>query len=520
MLKVFYILLISLSTLSNNLSFKESLRISFEKSDFIGLINESETIDPKDNKDGYITYLRGSAFLELNQFSLAKEHLLDALTKKNLEKDLFYKLGQCTFALEQFKESRAYFKKSVKRGFNRAISLYYIGFASTKLKDYKTAVRIYSAIEKLPHEEKKEVVQAARLQIAEIYLEKVKKRDNTFDALKTYVLPQYKKALEYDQKSNLALEIRNKIRDIEQKYEIVLYKMRNGRRTSIPRFFLKGGVFSGYDSNVNNLSDSNLKSLDRNDISAPFSGTSFFGRYSFYPNSKFSFSPEASISYKNYISSVDAINTNDEFSIRLGSFITYEHFLFKKAATTSLRFDYSLNASDFDTDSSYSQHDNYFTLTLSEEFQLYSNNPTIIRYVNSSLLSEFETLSFSSNSFVVEQMLKTKTLVYYFFFSYDLLRFVESENQNFNRITLRSDFIFNSFYNIVNIAPYISYTSSKFINTSDNIATNLVTVGMNLNRPIARKVYLNTDMAYEKQSHDKTTNYSAFRLLVSVDYIY
>ena len=99
--------------------------------------------------------------------------------------------------------------------------------------------------------------------------------------------------LNWDKKSNLAAEIKRKIQLIEQKFEIVLYKMRNGRRTSIPRYFLKGGVYTGHDSNVNSLTNSAIESLDGSeDISSFYGGTTFFGRYSFYPNSKISFSPE------------------------------------------------------------------------------------------------------------------------------------------------------------------------------------------------------------------------------------
>lgn len=523
------ILLYCISSFAANLTFNEQLSESYKNGEYTSIIDSTNSIDPFLNKDGYISYLRGSSLLEINQFELAKDSLLDAYKKRNRQKDIFYKIGQTLFALEEYKKSRVFFKKSIERKFKIAVSLYYIGFASSKLKDFKTAVRIYSTIEKLSVEEKQDVIQAARYQIADIYFEQVKTKSGIFESIKNYVIPQYKKALEWDDESILAEEIRNKIKKIEQQYEIVLYKMRNGRRTSIPRYFLKGGFFGGYESNVNNLpkdtvdaaeSSNTPGGLSSDDISGAYMGTSLFSRYSYYPSSTVSLSPELGFEYKKYLSSSDSIKSNDVISINLGGFFTYEHFAYERAATSSLRLNYNLRAADSDVDSTYSEQDSYFTVVLSEELEYFKGNPTVLRLSHTTLQSVTDTKNSSVNSLIFEQLIDSKYFIYYLYSSYDFTRYPSLETEDTNSFTIRNDFIFNSVYDFINLGPYLSYTGSDFINDSNKRSTGLIEYGINLNRPIIRKVYLNSDISYETQVSDTATNYSGYKLLISLDYIY
>ena len=519
MFKVLLIFLLALNAFGAQLSFKEILAQKYKAKKYLEIIELTDKIDKNLNRDGYISYLRGSSLLELKLFIEAKKFLLDAVQKKNLEKDIFYKLGQIYFALEKYKKSRIYFKKSIKRRYEVGISLYYIGFSSSKIKDYKTAVKIYNTIEKLSLEQKKDVLQAARLQIADIYYDQVKQKAGIFSSMRDYVIPQYEKALDWDRDSVLANDIRQKIREIEQRYEIVLYKMRNGRATAIPRYFLKGGFNFGYSDNVNFLNDTEKESLESSQVGSAFVGTSLFARYSLYPNSRFSASPQLGVDYRKYLNSNSQITANDEVSLNLGSFFTFEHFLFDEASTTSLRLNYNFRALDSDGDSSFSDQENYFTATLSEEFQYFKNNPTVLRFSHTSLKSEVDFKNSSTNSLILEQLVNFKSFSYYLFTSYDLIRYTSNDSLDSNNITIRNDFLFYSLFDLVNLGPYFSYRLSDNFNSSrDSVST--LTFGVNINRPIAKKVYLNMDILTESQSNDPATDYTNNRLFLSVDYIY
>ena len=123
MFKVLLIFLLALNAFGAQLSFKEILAQKYKAKKYLEIIELTDKIDKNLNRDGYISYLRGSSLLELKLFIEAKKFLLDAVQKKNLEKDIFYKLGQIYFALEKYKKSRIYFKKSIKRRYEVGISL-------------------------------------------------------------------------------------------------------------------------------------------------------------------------------------------------------------------------------------------------------------------------------------------------------------------------------------------------------------------------------------------------------------
>src|SRR5690606_13951014 len=143
------------------------------------------------------------------------------------------------------------------------------------------AAKYFTAIDKLPVDEKKDVVQAARMQLGDIYLEKVEAKPNSFKQIEKIVIPQYEKALSWDKSSELAQEIREKIEKLQRKYNLVLFKMRNGRPTARPPYFLKANFLYGSDSNVNLVSKSAAADSTET-ISSNYYSIGTFGRYTFY----------------------------------------------------------------------------------------------------------------------------------------------------------------------------------------------------------------------------------------------
>jgi tetratricopeptide (TPR) repeat protein len=195
----------------------------------------------KNKKDiqGFIYYWQGLCHIKLSEYEDAIKNLERAIKEKFDAKDLYYEYGQALYTSLKLKKAREAFKVSVKRKYKRGVSLYYIAYISQELGDLKTAVSFFEAIEKLPEVEKKDIVQAARVQVGDIYFEQVKRRRDSLKAITKYVLPQYKKALSYDKESTIADEIRKKIERIERRYDLVLFYLRNGRPTARPPYFVK-----------------------------------------------------------------------------------------------------------------------------------------------------------------------------------------------------------------------------------------------------------------------------------------
>lgn len=189
---------------------------------------------------GLISYWKAICYNKSQDFPAAIANFDKSLQYDYRPEDIHYEYGQALFAAEKLQEARLQFRESLKRKFKRAVSLYYIAYVSKELGDKKKAVTFYQAIDKLNDEEAMEVKQAAQMQIGDIYLEQVEKHPDAIKAVETYVIPQYKYAYEVDQKSALAPQIQHKIRSLQEKYDLVMFRLRNGRPTRSSLFCPSG----------------------------------------------------------------------------------------------------------------------------------------------------------------------------------------------------------------------------------------------------------------------------------------
>jgi hypothetical protein len=227
------------------------------------------------------------------------------------------------------------------------VSLYYIAFLSNELGERKKAVSFYKAIDKLDEEEAKEVKQAAEMQIADIYLEQIEKHPDAFRSIENTIIPQYKSAYNIDKNSPLANEIQKKIRDLQAKYDLILFKLRNGRPTLIPPYFLRLADEYGADSNV--IFSPKEQEVASSQKASQFNKTDILGRYTFYVHDIMSISPEFRFNYTRYMNRVPEIYRNDNYLVAPAIRTAYEHKLWKKPA--SVLFDYDFNEIERDINS-------------------------------------------------------------------------------------------------------------------------------------------------------------------------
>ncbi len=260
-----------------------------------------------------------------------------------------------------------------------AVSMYYIASISQELGDLKTAATFYNGIEKLPKEEKKDVAQAARMKLGDIYMKQIKKQGGSSQDIEKYALEQYRSALSWNDSGPLAMEIRNKIETIERRYDLVLFQLRNGRPTARPPYFFKANITYTQDDNVNALGDKTKKDMDPKKYSASSSNAGFYGRYAFYPNSSFSLVPQVSFGHTKYFSEEKEITKNNGHYFTATMQGTYEHSFNDAAATTFLDVSHTYNANDADQDDKIEKSDTMTGFTLSEQVQLWRGHPTIFR---------------------------------------------------------------------------------------------------------------------------------------------
>lgn len=494
----------------------------------IEILDDLESRIKKNSKLGkqiqsLVYYWKGMSYSRLNDYELAEEFLKKAVDAKYDSQDLYYEYGQVLYVSEKYKRARIAFKKSVKKKFKMAVSLYYIASISKELKDYKKSVSFYNMLEKLPKEKTQDVIQAARLEIGDIYLMQVEKRRDPFNSIKKYVIPQYRKALEVNEQNRLAEKIREKIENLERKYEITLFRMRNGKPTARPPQYIKATLLYGADDNVTLTSEENKKDLEAKEYAANYYTASFFSRYSFYPSSSFSMAPEVSAAYTKYNSEEIGIMSKNNYFLKGAIKTNFEHIYNDAPATFYFDLDYTYTADDADEDENLDFASTAYGLTLSEELQIFENNPSTFRFNYTTTAAEVETLSTASYGLSYEQIVLLKFCTVFWYNNYNITRFDDAtaKASDSNTVTSRVDLIFPTLWGLFNPTVYASIANTNYIEDTDKGITGLTTYGLNMNRPVGRKLYLTADLSSATQVADQDDdNYEKMLMTFSLDYIY
>lgn len=470
---------------------------------------------------GLIFYWKGMSYARLNEFEQAEKFFQEAIRLKYDAKDIFYEYGQVLYVSEKYKRARIAFKKSVKNKYKVGVSLYYIGFISQELRQYKKAVSFYNLIEKLPEEEKGQVVQAARMQVGDVYLKQVERQPDVYNGVKDYVIPQYEKALAWDKESALASTIKDKIEKLQRKYELILFRMRNGRLTARPPYFLRVNGLYGLNDNVTTLTDDDKSSSNAEDYSAPYYTMGAFGRYSIYPNSFFSYTPEFTASYTNYLTDSASIKPFNSYFYTAALRTNYEFMYNGAPATVFTDFDYTYNADDADADDTLEESSTITGVTFSTQLEFSKNNPSTLRLRYATTEAVLDSSDLTTTSLGYEQIFLTKNFTIFFFGQYANNIYADEASQasNNNALTTRFDFIFSQIQ-IVSPTLYFSNVNTDYFDDSTRAATNLSTFGVNIARKLSRKYYLTLDYSMSNQTGDDADIYTQSVTTLNLDYIY
>jgi tetratricopeptide (TPR) repeat protein len=529
-----FLILVSISTqaFTQKHSTEKVVNVIFEKfsnGNYEEVIKDLEVVQTqievhkKSRSDiqGLIYYWRGISYIKTSEYDLGIDYLKKAIQSKFKAKDIYYEYGQALYVSDQLKKARLAFKRSVKNKFKIAVSLYYIAYISQQLKDYKKAVSFYNMIEKMPEENSKDILQASRMQIAEIYLKQVEKLPDSFRSVEKYVIPKFKEALDHDPKSKLADELRAKIEMIQRRYDLIIFKMRNGRPTANPRHFLKANISYNIDDNVNSQDKDTLATLEAKDYASHYTNAGFFGRYSFYPSSSVSISPEISASYTSYQSDSTSIITSNNYFTTAGLTFNFEHSYNKMPATTYLSIDYTYKADDANADKKLEKSSTSNSVTLSEELQFWKNNPTTLRYKFSQTKALTETASFNTHSAIWEQLINRGKYSIFTYTAFDMNTYPKAESSNTNIFTVRADLILPTVWKLFNPSFFFSDTMTNHLKDTARATTTLYTYGLSLNRPIGQKLYATFNYTLESQTGKASSDvYSGSLIGLNIDYFY
>lgn len=502
----------------------EKAAIYFSAGKFNSTIDELKEAEAKikaeSNPDkeslGLIHYWKGVSYSRNQDFPEAIESFAEAVKIGYVPEDLHYEYGQVLFASEKYPEARLEFRESVNRRFKRGVSLYYLGFISKEMNERKKAFTYLRAIEKLGSEENKEVHQPAEILIGDIYLEQIEKHPDAFRAVENYVIPQYQKALAINPDSPLADAIQEKIINLQRKYDLVLFQLRNGRPTLVPPYFVRLAAEYGLDSNV--TFSPTQTTVDKTETAANFGKTTAMGRYTFYHDDFLSVSPELYFMYTKYFSNHENIFRNDNYYVAPSLRTAYEHSLWKRPAAHLLDYEYSQIQRDINSKHKLEFNSRSHAIMVGEKFNYFMRGESILRMKYRVLDSYLDSSDSKTVSFIYEQLygLAFNTLLFYF--SYDMLRMKDSSFDT-NTFTGRADLLMS---NIFGIMPSfgVGVSSIKPINNPNRGNELLVIPNARLSSRFGKNWRGN--LKYEYQNYDSAdqVNFAYKKTLIGFELEY
>jgi hypothetical protein len=392
------------------------------------------------------------------------------------------------------------FQLSFNQGFKPAVCLYYLGYLSAEDGKPADAANYYLQISQLPLEEKKEVEQAAQMQLGDLWLKDVETRVDTVKNIEQKIIPQYLRAIKIDPDSRLAGEMKNKIRELQQKYELVLFKMRNNRPTQVPPYFLRASLDNAFDDNVVYSADET--NLAQSDKASAYSKADFMGRYSFYYKNIMSFAPEFKSNRTHYWNRKDNIQANDNYAMIPAIRTAYEHSLWQRPASHLFDYEFNYAHRNLNSDDKLIFSSRTHTYMLGERFNFLTNGETIVRLKRRQFESFNENSNSSTSSFVLEQVLSLQSgFMLILMGSYDQTR-NETKTFNTNALMTRGDVIFPRYKDWFTMTLGLSTTFTDPYNNEERGKERTLNPSLKFTRTISGRLRGTWRFEYTKNSSD------------------
>jgi tetratricopeptide (TPR) repeat protein len=471
---------------------------------------------------GMLAYWRAITYKRINEFPQALDNFRLAIKYKYEAKDLYYEYAQALYTSEQMQKALRAFKVSaVNQKFKPAVSWYYIGFIHQSLKDYKHAIDAYKKVTTTKDPDKKAILQPAMMQLGDIYYLLAKQRIRAVETIEKLVLPQYRKAMQINPTSRLGFEIKARIHEIQRIYDIMMFKMRNGRPSIYQPFFTRFAQGISKDSNVTFAPDDS-SSISQSDSASMISNTEFMAKYSFFHRNIISMAPEIRASYGYHLNRDESeIYSNDNYAINFAIRNAYE-YTSKSNRPASFLFDYEYNylSRDFSGTESIEFYNSSHTLMFGKRLSLSTFGESIFRYKYKMTTNHDNANNSNTHTLAYEQVIGIglrKTLL--FTSSLNLLR-SDTESNSRNSLTARVDFILGSWGMIGTPSLALAGTFTDTMKQSE-IRGNEVSINpsIKLGKKIGKKSRLIFNYGYTKNMSD-SDDYTFSKSVFGVDYEY
>ena len=158
---------------------------------------------------------------------------------------------------------------------------------------------------------------------------------------------------------------------------------------------------------------------------------------------------------------------------------------------------------------------------MSETLQFWIQNPTTLRYTYVQSDHEDTDLSYTTHSFVWEQILTFQSFTVFLYNSFDINGYQNDESASNNSLTIRGDLLLPDFYQLFNPNLFLSTTQTKYTDNDERDSTSLISYGFNLSRPLFKKVFINLSYSIEDQTGEISSDtYKGSLIGLNLDYYY
>lgn len=483
-------------------------------------LNKIEKAVTDSKAKGLVAYWKGMAYNRLQDYPASVDEFRKAMAQKYEPQDLHYELGQALFASEKLEEAKIHFSESFKRSFKRGTSLYYMAFISKELGQKENAETLYTNVVRLPDEDALEPRQAAQFQLGDLTLEAVESEKDAIRKVEDEVIPTYEKAIDINPESGLSGKVKEKIREIQKKYNLVLFQLRNGRPTLIPPYFLRVAQEFGLDTNVTFAPQETR--IEKARQSSTFSKTEFFGRYTYYYKDYFSYSPEFRFNNTYYFNRVPEIYRNDNLLMAPALRLAHEHTF--RGSPASFHLDYEFNEARRDVNSKKRLEfsSRAHTFTMGEKFKFFSFGETALR-LRERIFESFVNISDSkATGFVLEQVVGLPNSTLLIYSSLDFTR-VRAKNFDTNALLIRADWLLPKFKDFFTPSLGMGLTVTDPINDRENRGLEtLLNPSIRLSRNVGKNWKLNARLEHQTNNSKDKTNFAFKKNLVGLEleYVY
>lgn len=428
----------------------------YKKGDYPETIKQLQKIRSKDLM-GTRYYLEGLCQSRLQNFDIASKRFQIALRYHANQEDIYYELGQADYANNDLEKAIKFFKRSYKKGYKKATSLYYMAYISQILEKFLTAKNYYHQLTQLGSIDNN-LKQIAQFQLAEVLTSLNQNKQDNREIVKKYIMPQYKKALKIDEGSDLSVDIQKRIKELNVKYRLDPNIMINGR--TLPKKSLTAQFYQKfiYDDNVTLETDLPTTTATQKD--SFILDSYFLLRYQMPFYNRYVITPELKGSFKMYGDRENSdIYQNDSLFIAPSIKTRLEHTAFGKMASFLFNIQHNVTNRDREKKKDRIFYGRSTTYVVGEKFRYFSFGDTTIKLKYKSYTAYDSSLDYGATTLQINQlMLRKNGHIGLFMFLNDMTRMDQSSTSDTDSYLFRGDYIIPNYFKGYDLHFGLSFT--------------------------------------------------------------